>query len=108
MMDSKNKKSHDALILIAVLGFGFFGGFWLSRALARASVMCGPFSDDYGPALLAVEKARIKIADGDLEVTQELDAIQGHLEHAKAWSARFVGSKDFTADGASSGLVQDQ
>jgi hypothetical protein len=90
-MKQTTKNTLGCLCLVAALAIGFLAGHGLAKTRARIAVLCGPYSDDYGPALKAISEAKAKITKGDNEITHELDQAQNHIQHAQDWTQRFLG-----------------
>jgi len=61
--------------------------------------LCGPYSDNYRPALEAISEA--KEAKGDSDIMRELDQSQRHIEHARNRARKFMGQKDGRVNGDS-------
>ena len=84
-----------------VIGAGIIAlAFWLGHSTAteyaRVSIISGPYTDDYGPALQAIEDARKKIQKGDSTALNELQSAEYHLQKAQRWTQVYLGRKNQT------------
>ncbi len=81
------------IILSFLIGImlGAFGGYLFERAAARAAVMSGPDSDNYGPALSAIGEAKAKLQAGDTNVFKKLGEAESHIRQAQRWTREFLG-----------------
>ena len=86
-------------ILFGVV-LGALVGWLLARQQARAAVMSGPFSDNYGPALSAIAEARAVIGTGDVNILKHLDTARVEIERAQKWTERFLGQPASAANGS--------
>jgi hypothetical protein len=82
-----------------VVALAFWLGHSTATEYARVSVISGPYSDDYGPALQAIEEAKKKIQKGDAEVLEELEQAEHHLHKAQSWTRVYLGRKKAGSDG---------
>src|ERR1051325_8154056 len=83
-------------IIIALsisLTVGFCAGSFFARLRARAAVLSGPYSDNYGPALAAIADAKAKVHGGDTKVLEPLQTAETHIQAAQTWSRRFLGTE---------------
>ncbi len=82
------------LIGIAVgIALGASGGWFLARRADRGAVLCGPYSDNYGPALAAIARAREALPPGDGKAAAELDEAEAQIRSAQAWARGFIDGK---------------
>lgn len=77
-------------VLVVAIVVSFMAGYSLATSKARIAVLCGPYSDNFEPALAEIAAAKAKLAKGDTNVTKELDVVEGQLRRAKAWSEKFM------------------
>jgi hypothetical protein len=82
-----------------VVALAFWLGHSTATEYARVSIISGPYSDDYGPALQAIEEARKKIEKGDPAVLNELQQAEQHLQKAQTWTQVYLGRKKDSANG---------
>ncbi len=80
----------------AVLGvvLGAFAGWHFAKERFRAALLCGPYGDNYGPAIAAIDEARRKLRSGDPEVLRLLDEARTQIEEARKWSRRYLGHSE--------------
>jgi len=81
-----------------VVALAFWLGHSTATEYARVSIISGPYSDDYGPALQAIEEARKKIEKGDPAVLNELQQAEQHLQKAQTWTQVYLGRKKASAN----------
>lgn len=72
--------------LLIGASLGFIAGWLLARGQARLAVISGPYSDNYGPVIIAIAEAREKLQSGDMNVVQHLGAAQAQIEQAPQWT----------------------
>jgi hypothetical protein len=77
-----------------VVALAFWLGHSTATEYARVSIISGPYSDDYGPALQAIEEARKKIQKGDSGVLSDLQQAEYHLQKAQSWTRVYLGRKN--------------
>ena len=85
-----------AWIILALLVGAAVGapcGWLLARRQARAAVLCGPYSDNYGLALEAIAKAKAGLSPGDRAAALELGKAEAQIRQAQAWTQRFLGQE---------------
>jgi hypothetical protein len=76
-----------------VVALAFWLGHSTATEYARVSIISGPYSDDYGPALQAIEEAKKKVQKGDAGVLNELEEAEHHLQKAQNWTRVYLGRK---------------
>ena len=91
-------KPVTALILfvtvIAAFAVGVFVGSAKTELRYKTDVLSGPYSDDFAPALAAIDSAKAKVQAGDRNIIEELNTARNHLENAQSWAERFLGEPD--------------
>ena len=95
------KKIVWGLAFFLALFLSFWAGHRMAAWQARMAVVCGPYSDDYGPALEALDTAKAKLARGEVNVIQELDQAALHVKNARTWAEKFIGHSAAASDAAS-------
>ena len=85
---------------------GGLGGCFFEREQTRGALIGGPYSDDYLPALAAIDEAKAKIQSGDTNVMQQLETIRTGIEHAQRWTVRFLGGTDDSPMLGQSGRIE--
>ena len=76
-----------------IIALAFWLGHSTATEYARVSIISGPYTDDYGPALQAIEDARRKIQRGDVTALNELQEAEYHLQKAQRWTQVYLGRK---------------
>ena len=76
-----------------VVALAFWLGHSTATEYARVSIISGPYSDDYEPALAAIEEAKKKVQKGDPGVLNELEQAEHHLQKAQSWTRVYLGRK---------------
>jgi hypothetical protein len=90
------------ILLGCSLGFvlGAWGGYRFAALRAETALIAGPASDNYPPALAAISEAKAKLASGDTNVIEQLQAAQNQIEKAQEWTRRFLGQPEGGANGS--------
>ena len=83
------------LLIAFVVGIalGGFGGSFLASQRARAAVLSGPYSDNYGPARSEITEAIAKLRAGNSSVIEHLTVADAQIERAQQWTKRFLGEE---------------
>jgi hypothetical protein len=89
----------DVKVFLVCLGFlvafvlGFWAGSLVGGARIRATVLAGPLSDNYDPALTAIQSARTKLKSGDSNIFEHLDEAEAQIRNAQNWAEHFIGEQ---------------
>ena len=78
---------------VFVVALAFWLGHSTATEYARVSIISGPYSDGYEPALQAIEEAKKKVQKGDAAVLGELEQAELHLQKAQSWTRVYLGRK---------------
>lgn len=78
---------------LVAFGFGFWAGTLVGGARTRAAVLAGPLSDNYDPALTAIQSARTKLNSGDTNLFEHLDEAEAQIRNAQNWAKDFIGEQ---------------
>ena len=89
------KKGHFLVIGVAL---GALLGWAAERHVVHWAVFTGPYSDNYGSALAAVEAARAKLQSGDTNLLGELKKAEEQIRQAQRWTREFLGEPDGAAN----------
>jgi len=83
---------------VFVVALAFWLGHSTATEYARVSIISCPYSDDYEPALQAIEEAKKKVQKGDAGVLAELEQAENHLQKAQSWTRVYLGRKQAGSD----------
>jgi hypothetical protein len=65
--------------LVVGLAICAAGGWFIARGQASYAILMGPYSDNYGPALSAIEDCKAKLRAGDTDIKEQLQTAESHL-----------------------------
>ena len=87
-------KPNAIITLLIGLLVGFWAGSFFAGQRARAAVLSGPYSDNFGPARTELAQAITKLRSGNTNVFEHLTAADGQIERAQQWSRHFLELED--------------
>lgn len=87
------KSARTFAALLVGIAIGAFAGWVVANLYARAVLISGPYSDNYGPARSEIAHALEKLRAGDTNIFEHLTGADDQIREAQEWSKRFLGQK---------------
>ena len=79
--------------LLSGITLGWLAGSFYTRTNFQIDVMCGAYSDYFGPARTEIQTAMTELKNGNANVTEHLEAADLWIKKSQEWTVRFLDGK---------------